>query len=77
MSAPFPYFDLVRQMKNPLDYRLRLVTYARRHGIKVAARDFQTTVPTERKRLGRYEAQNLNGLQELSRAGIPAAQDHR
>jgi hypothetical protein len=28
MSAPAPYFDLVRQMKNPFDYRLRLVTHA-------------------------------------------------
>ncbi len=27
-----PYFDVVRQMKNAFDYRLRLVTYARQHG---------------------------------------------
>ncbi len=55
-------------MKNAFNYRLRLVTYARQHGIKAAARDFQTTVPTVRKWLRRYEAQKLDGLQELSRA---------
>jgi len=46
MSAPVPYFDVVRQMKNAFNYRLQLVTYARQHGIKAAAREFHTTVPT-------------------------------
>jgi transposase len=68
MPAPVPYFDVVRQMKNAFDYRLRLVTYARRHGIKAAARAFRTTVPTVRKWRRRWEAQGLKGLQELSRA---------
>src|SRR5579859_5896866 len=68
MSAPVPYFDVVRQMKNAFDYRLRLVSHARQHGIKAAARAFQTTVPTVRKWLRRYEARKLSGLQELSRA---------
>ncbi len=68
MSAPVPYFDVVRQMKNAFNYRLRLVTHARQHGIKAAARAFRTTVPTVRKWLRRYEKQGLKGLQELSRA---------
>ena len=68
MPAPVPYFDVVRQMKNAFDYRLRLVSHARQHGIKAAARAFQTTVPTVRKWLRRYEARKLSGLQELSRA---------
>jgi transposase len=68
MPAPVPYFDVVRQMKNPFNYRLRLVTHARQYGIKAAARAFQTTVPTVRKWLRRYEQQRLKGLQELSRA---------
>ena len=68
MSAPIFYFDLVRQMKNPFDYRLRLVTYARQHSIKAAARAFQTTVSTVRKWLRRYQAHKLAGLQELYRA---------
>jgi transposase len=62
------YFDLVRQMKNPYSYRLALVDYARAHGIKAAARAFQTTVPTVRKWLRRYQAQGAKGLQALSRA---------
>lgn len=38
MSAPVPYFDVIRSMKYPFDYRLRRVVYARRHGIKAAVR---------------------------------------
>jgi len=62
------YFDLIRQMKNPYNFRLSLVDYARQHGIKAAARTFQTTVRTVRKWLRRYQAQGLKGLEELSRA---------
>jgi len=68
MPAPVPYFDVVRQMRNAFNYRLRLVTQARQQGIKAAARAFRTTVPTVRKWLRRYEKQGLKGLQELSRA---------
>ena len=68
MSAPVPYFDVIRQMPNAFNYRLQLVTHARQHGIKAAARAFHTTVPTVRKWLRRYEAQKLSGLQERSRA---------
>lgn len=55
-------------MRNAFNSRLQLVTYARQQGIKAAARQFQTTVPTVRKWLRRYLAQKLDGLQELSRA---------
>jgi len=68
MPAPVPYFDLIRQMPNAFDYRLRLVTHARQHGIKATARVFQTTVPTVRKWLRRYQAHKLDGLKEGSRA---------
>ena len=68
MPAPVPDFDVVRQMKNAFNYRLQLVTYARQHGIKAAAREFQTTVPTVRKWVRRYQQQGLTGLRELSRA---------
>jgi transposase-like protein len=44
-------------MKNAFDYRLRLVTHARQHGIKATARAFRTTVPTVRKWLRRYQQQ--------------------
>ena len=49
-------------------FRVSLGDYARQHGLKAAARAFQTTVPTVRKWLRRYRAQELKGLQELSRA---------
>jgi len=68
MPAPVPYFDVVRPMKNAFNYRLRLVTHARQHGIKAAARAFRTTVATVRKWRRRHEGQGLKGLQELSRA---------
>ncbi len=68
MAAPVPYFEVVRQMKNAFNYRLRLVTQARQHGIKAAARAFRTTVPTVRKWKRRYEEQGLKGFQERSRA---------
>lgn len=68
MSAPVPYFDVIRQMKNAFSYRLRLATHGRQHGLKAAAGAFSTTVATVRKWVRRYEAQGLPGLQELSRA---------
>src|SRR3990172_6997020 len=55
-------------MHNRFDYRLRLVQTARQQGIKAAARLFQTTVPTVRKGLRRYQQTGLSGLQEHGRA---------
>jgi len=60
-----PYFDLVRDMKNPYSLRLALVDYARTHGIKRAAREFHTTV---RKWLRRCQAAGGEGLRDRSRA---------
>ena len=68
MPVPVRYFDLSRDMRNPFHLRLSLVSYARQHSIKAAARAFQTTVPTVRKWLRRYQAAGLAGLQALSRA---------
>ena len=62
MSAP--YFDLIREMKNAYNHRLRLVARARQHGIKTTARLFQTTVPTVCKWLRRYREQGSSGLIE-------------
>jgi transposase len=55
-------------MKNAYNHRLRLVAHARQHGIKATARLFQTTVPTVRKWLRRYQQQGPSGLIERSRA---------
>ncbi|OFW29827.1 MAG: hypothetical protein A3J28_04945 [Acidobacteria bacterium RIFCSPLOWO2_12_FULL_60_22] len=47
MSSPAPYFDLVREMKDAYNHRLRLVDYARQNGIRAAAREdfLLTTFP--------------------------------
>ena len=66
MSAP--YFVLIREMKNAYNHRLRLVHAVRQWGIKPTARLFQTTVPTVRKWLRRFQQQGPRGLLELSRA---------
>lgn len=65
---PTPYFTLVREMSSAYNHRLRLVAHARLHGIKPTARLFQTTVPTVRKWLRRYQQQGPRGRIELSRA---------
>jgi hypothetical protein len=41
------YFDLIREMRDRYDHRLRLVQYARQHGIKAGARN-QPIAPTRR-----------------------------
>jgi hypothetical protein len=43
------YFDLIREMKDAYNHRLRLVESARQCGIKPTARLFATTVPTVHK----------------------------
>ena len=55
--------------------RLSLASYARQHGIKAAARLFQTTVPTVRKWLRRYQAAGLPGLPARSR--VPHSGPHK
>lgn len=68
MPAAARYFDLVREMRDAYNHRLRLVESARQRGIKPTARLFTTTVPTVRKWLRRWQHSGLAGLQELSRA---------
>jgi transposase len=63
-----PYFTLIREMSSAYNHRLRLVHAARQLGIKPTARLFQTTVPTVRKWLRRFQQQGPRGLIPLSRA---------
>jgi len=63
-----PYWSLIREMKDAYNHRLRLVSYARQHGLKAAARFFQTTRRTVRKWVRRYQAQGPSGLVGRSRA---------
>ena len=68
MTAPARYFDLVREMNNAYNHRLRLVESARQRGLKPTARLFATTVPTVRKWLRRFQQHGPSGLLERSRA---------
>jgi transposase len=62
------YFDLVREMRDAYNHRLRLVESVRQRGIKPTARLFLTSTLTVRKWWRRYQQQGLAGLQEQSRA---------
>src|SRR6202163_3024351 len=63
-----PYFDLIREMNDAYNHRLRLVESARQRGLKPTARLFATSVPTVRKWLRRYQRHGPSGLLEHSRA---------
>ena len=62
MATSARYFDLVREMKDAYNHRLRLVESAKRRGIKPTARLFATTVPTVRKWLRRFQQHGASGL---------------
>ena len=74
MAAVIRYFDLVREMKDAYNHRLRLVESAQQRGIKPTARLFATTVPTVRKWLRRFEQRGPSGLLALARARHHQAQ---
>ena len=75
MASPVRYFDLVREMRDAYNHRLRLVESARQRGIKPTARLFATTVPTVRKWLRRYQQQGPSGL--LARPRAPHRQPRK
>jgi len=62
------YYDLVREMRDAYNHRLRLVESVRQRGIKPTARLFATSALTVRKWWRRYQQQGLTGLREHSRA---------
>src|SRR6266851_3039106 len=68
MATSARYFDLVREMKNPYNHRLRLVESVRERGIKPTASLFATSTLTVRKWWRRYQQHGPSGLKEHSRA---------
>lgn len=66
--CPVPYYELMRQSKDPRHFRFQMVRFAQKEGVKPAARAFATTPKTVRKWLRRYQQQGYAGLKELSRA---------
>jgi transposase-like protein len=66
MAIAAGYFDLVREMKNAYNHRLRLVESVRERGIKPTARLFATSTLMVRKWWRRYQQHGLSGLKENS-----------
>ena len=75
---PYTYYEQIVRMKDKAgkyDLRLRMVKYAKQHGIKPTAELFDTTPKTVRKWLRRYDQERLAGLNELPR--IPLSCPHK
>jgi transposase len=62
------YFELIREMRDAYNHRLRLVASVRERGIKPTARLFATSALTVRKWWRRYQQHGPSGLREQSRA---------
>ena len=65
--CPHGYYTIMREVKEPKHLRLRMVLYAQQHGIKPAARAFQSTPKTVRKWLSRFDG-TIRSLDSQSRA---------
>jgi len=65
--CPYDYYTEMRDASDPKHLRLRLIQYAKAHGVKAAARAFHTTPKTVRKWRDRYDG-TLDSLREHSRA---------
>jgi hypothetical protein len=74
MLTSVRYFDLVREMKNAYNHRLRLVESAKQRGIKPTARLFGTTVLviTSLKKLLRPPKSNSSNSAKLFLLSVPA-----
>ena len=66
--CPLKYYTNMRQSKDPRYLRYEMVRYARDHGVKPAARAFNTTPKTVRTWLRRWQPGSLRGLEDQSRA---------
>ena len=69
------FMQKVSKMEDRFDLRLKMVQHARVHGIKPAARHYQTAAGTVRKGLNRYGKDARKGLVDRSRA--PKRPAHR
>jgi transposase len=62
--CPIEYYTNMRLSKDPRLLRHVMVRFAREHGVKPAARAFNTTPKTVRKWLGRWQPGSLKGLED-------------
>ncbi len=67
IMCPIPYYTLMRKSKDKKFLRLKMIQHARSHGIKHAARVFNTERNTVRKWLRRYIEDGYDGLEDISR----------
>ena len=64
--CPYPYYTVMREVTAPKHLRLRMVLYARNHGVKPAAQAFGATPKTVRKWLRRFDG-TVASLESRSR----------
>jgi len=62
--CPIKYYTMMRKSKDQKYLRYEMVRYAGQHGIKPAARAFNTTVKTVRKWYRRWEPGSMRGLED-------------
>lgn len=60
--SPIGYYQLIKNMQNPFDLRLKMVQYAFSHSKSEAARVFNTTRDTVKKWVERYTIHGTKGL---------------
>lgn len=65
--CPIPYYDMIRHNESPEYLRLKMVQYAKAHGIRVACRAFNVHRDTMRKWFYRFDG-SLESLKDESRA---------
>jgi transposase len=66
--VPWNYYAMIRQCKDRRKLRFDMVRYAKKHGFKPAAREFDTTVKTVKKWYKRWDGRTMRGLEDRSRA---------
>ena len=65
--CPYPWYQVMRFSKDKKQQRYQMVTYALSHGVKPAARAYDTTPKTVRKWIKRFGQGNYQALNDLSR----------
>jgi len=65
--CPVTYYQLMREAKDKKQQRYQMVMYAKEHGIKPAARAYDTVPKTVRKWVNRFKTSGYKALDDLSR----------
>ncbi|MFH1645950.1 MAG: helix-turn-helix domain-containing protein [Candidatus Omnitrophota bacterium] len=63
--CPLQYYQIMKQSKDKKQLRYQLVQYALKHGVKAAARAFNTSPQTVRKWRDRFITQGYAGLEDM------------